>query len=198
MTPLTRKKTTMKTRAQKGFTLAELLIALAILGVIATFTIPKILTSTGTAQFIATTKEAASILSGAQQDFMVNNALTTSTTVDALFANVNYVAVSTATAAQSGLQETCGATNVKCLQLHNGAILQYKDNQTFGATTNYVTAKLDPDGAKGAATTDIVTFALYYNGQLRDLANATGTQAGSGLTAQANATPTWATNLWTK
>lgn len=34
----------------KGFTLAELLIALAILGVIATFTIPKVLQSSRTAQ----------------------------------------------------------------------------------------------------------------------------------------------------
>lgn len=47
---------------QKAFTLAELLIALAILGVIATFTIPKVLTANQNGTFKAIGKETAAML----------------------------------------------------------------------------------------------------------------------------------------
>ena len=67
-----------------GFTLAELLIALAILGVIATFTIPKILTSQANSQRNAIAKEVMSMISGAHQQLKSNNALSTSTTMGAL------------------------------------------------------------------------------------------------------------------
>ena len=50
---------------QRGFTLAELLIALGILGVIATFTIPKVLQTNQNAQWQATGKEAIAMISGA-------------------------------------------------------------------------------------------------------------------------------------
>ncbi|MBL8031855.1 MAG: prepilin-type N-terminal cleavage/methylation domain-containing protein [Candidatus Doudnabacteria bacterium] len=42
----------------KGFTLAELLIALVILGVIATFTIPKVLYANQNTKYNAIAKEA--------------------------------------------------------------------------------------------------------------------------------------------
>jgi prepilin-type N-terminal cleavage/methylation domain-containing protein len=41
----------------KGFTLAELLIALALLGIIASFTIPKVLESSTNAKYKAMAKE---------------------------------------------------------------------------------------------------------------------------------------------
>lgn len=47
----------MANRTQSGFTLAELLIALTILGVIATFTIPKILTAQQASTYNAIAKE---------------------------------------------------------------------------------------------------------------------------------------------
>jgi len=184
--------------AKKGFTLAELLIALAILGVIATFTIPKILTSTGTAQYRAVAKEAASIISGAQQDFSINNAQVVATRFTDMLANVNYVSLDVAsTALVTGLQDACAAAT-PCLVLHNGAILQYSVGQAFTATPNYITVKIDPDGTKTASATDIVTFNLFFNGQLRDRINTTGVAGvgGTVLTDQTLATPTWATNLW--
>ncbi|MEB3286218.1 MAG: type II secretion system protein [Vampirovibrionales bacterium] len=48
---------------KKGFTLAELLIALVILGVIATFTIPKILTAQANAQRESVLKETIAMMS---------------------------------------------------------------------------------------------------------------------------------------
>ena len=202
MTPMTRKMSIMKTRAQKGFTLAELLIALAILGVIATFTIPKILTSTGTAQFKASTKEAASIISGAIQDFGVNNPVTATSTFAAMLANVNYVQNDQASlVAATGLNEACSAT-APCLVLHNGGILQYSSTANFGSTANthYLVVNFDPDGTKSAVTTDIVTFAVGSQGKVVDITNRASTGfttlgGGTSLTAEA-ASPSWASNLW--
>ena len=58
--------------SQLAFTLAELLIALAILGVIATFTIPKILDSGSNSQWNAIGKEAAAMVSGAYQSYKLD------------------------------------------------------------------------------------------------------------------------------
>jgi prepilin-type N-terminal cleavage/methylation domain-containing protein len=55
-----------------GFTLAELLISLAVLGVIATFTLPKILGGTGDKQNIAIAKEDYATVYGLMQDFTLS------------------------------------------------------------------------------------------------------------------------------
>ena len=51
--------------AKKGFTLSELLVSLAVLGLIAAFAIPKVLTSVGNSSFVANAKEAISTISNA-------------------------------------------------------------------------------------------------------------------------------------
>jgi prepilin-type N-terminal cleavage/methylation domain-containing protein len=192
----------LSAKSQAGFTLAELLIALAILGVIATFTIPKILTATGTSQLKAVAKESASILSGAYQDFATNYSVTSTTgpATTGFLANVNYVAVVTGAGfatAQTGLPVACVTGTNTCLQLHNGAILQYRNANQFGGTagTNYVHFNVDPDGTKSNTAGDIVTFKLYANGKLTDTTNGTGT-TGSGGTAGTDyvaTTPSWFT-----
>lgn len=58
----------MRCIAQKGFTLAELLIALSILGVIATFTIPKVLQSQQNGKYNTMAKEAIATISQAYQN----------------------------------------------------------------------------------------------------------------------------------
>lgn len=71
MKPIQRKK--RASRVYLGFTLAELLISLAILGVIATFTIPKIIKAQQDAKFNAIAKEAATMVTGAYQQYQSQN-----------------------------------------------------------------------------------------------------------------------------
>jgi prepilin-type N-terminal cleavage/methylation domain-containing protein len=173
----------------KGFTLAELLIALAILGVIATFTIPKILNATGSGQAKAVAKEVASMVSGAAASMQMTTAISSATTARAFTPFMNYVSTSAALAAtfQGNNESTTAATNlvtcaapIECLVLHNGAIVQYQTNQSFGGSnsTNYISFNLDPDGV--GTTNAGSTFLLYYNGRLTTAANKGGADATSG------------------
>jgi len=62
---------------KRGFTLAELLIALALLGVIAAFTIPKILNATNSAQMIANVKDGVSTIEQAWYNIQVQGQVCT-------------------------------------------------------------------------------------------------------------------------
>ncbi len=171
-------------KRSQGFTLAELLIALAILGVIATFTIPKILSSSQNGQNTAIAKEAASMVSGAFSTYTLTNGLASGVTAGALTPYMNYVSTDTATAyTGSGgtALQTCSAVLV-CLKLHNGGVLQYDTVQTFGGTAaaNGIFLNLDPDGN---GTQGRISFVQYSNGRLT-----TGQQAGGAPTSGAAGT----------
>lgn len=156
----------------QGFTLAELLIALGILGVIATFTIPKVLFSAQSGQNTAVAKEAASMVSGAYTSYgLQNGTVATNTTSGAFTSYMNYVAQDTSTATYS-FSTACNTANYICLKLHNGAVLQMLGTNNFGgsSTSHSVLYNIDPDGT-GTATP--ATFVLFYNGRLSTL-QATG------------------------
>ncbi|MCE3234370.1 MAG: hypothetical protein K0Q50_550 [Vampirovibrio sp.] len=108
-----------------GFTLAELLIALMILGVIATFTIPKIIISQQTSRFNAVAKENISAISAAFTQAQHLGAVTTNTTLGAITQYLNYVSLDSSsnidgfTGTGSG---TCTSTLI-CLRMHNGSII---------------------------------------------------------------------------
>jgi prepilin-type N-terminal cleavage/methylation domain-containing protein len=168
--------------ASRGFTLAELLISLAILGIIATFTIPKILNSSANGKNSAVAKEAASMISGAFSIYGLNNTVASGTTAGVLTQYMNYVSVDTGSSAY-GFTELCSAS--LCLGLHNGGVLQMISGNTFGgtATTNAIYFNLDPDGAGSAGA---VTFVQYYNGRLTTYgqrATGTATTGSSPITA---------------
>ena len=166
--------------ASSGFTLAELLISLAILGVIATFTIPKILNSSASGQNAAVAKEVASMVSGAFSVYSLNNTLASSTTAGALTQYMNYVSQDTSST-YTGLPAcTATASHIMCLKLHNGGVLQYDDRNTFGGTTSTdaLLFNVDPDGSGSAGG---ATFVLYYNGRLTT--RGVGAPGGTGGTA---------------
>lgn len=182
----------------QGFTLAELLIALAILGVIATFTIPKILSSSQNGQNTAIAKEAASMLSGSFQTYVLNNGLTSANTAADLTQYMNYVSVVTSGAAGATMTgATCTAT-LPCLKLHNGGVIQYDTVQSFGTTStagNGIFINVDPDGV---GTQTPITFIQYAGGRLttRGQAGADPTHTGgaAGTLATITTDPSYLTN----
>jgi prepilin-type N-terminal cleavage/methylation domain-containing protein len=161
-----------------AFTLAELLIALTILGVISTFTIPKVLNSQQNQQFNAGGKETAAMISEAFILYQKDNVVTSSTKNGDLTQYFNYVSVDTSTVIDNqplGNSLTCGSSG-SCLKLHNGGILLYCALCVTSGTgsTNALTFYWDPDGKYSGSTTGpskSVRFFLYANGRLTTRAN---------------------------
>jgi prepilin-type N-terminal cleavage/methylation domain-containing protein len=160
--------------AWSGFTLAELLIALAILGVIATFTLPKVLQSQQNNQYKTIAKEAAGMLSGSYQAYQVQNIATGATGSSNLTPYMNYVSIQT-TGSIDGDAGTptlaCDVNNI-CLKLHNGAVFRLILSNTFGGTqsTRNIIATVDPDGVF-TGNADSLFLLLYFNGRIGTHAN---------------------------
>lgn len=167
-------------RFKSGFTLAELLISLAILGVIATFTIPKILVAQQNSANAAKAKEVAAMVAGAYDAYRQDNVNTTSTTIGALTQYMNYVAVDNSSSLDDHLNAnvnySCG-TNVNCLKMHGGGTFFYSAARSFGGSnnTNGIFFFYDPDsqrtGIVGDGPGKSVCFYLYYNGRITTRAN---------------------------
>ena len=161
-------------KRQSGFTLAELLIALAILGVIATFTIPKVMTAQANGQNTAIVKESAAMLTGALEQAANAGTLSANTKLIDLTPYINYTTTDTSGATLDGIPSianiTCNASH-PCIRLHNGAALgTYDANEKFGgtATTNCLEAYIDPNGVQDTSSTSdgsnkAVSVLLYYN-----------------------------------
>lgn len=153
-----------------AFTLAELLIALAILGVIATFTIPKVLQSQTDGRYNSIAKETAGTLSAAYQAYSLNNTPSASTSMGDLTPFMNYVKVDTTTTVDDingGAAQLCGSAGAVCIQLHNGAIMWYWNYVNFGGTgtTNAMFTHLDPDGS--VTGNKAINFYVYLSGKIR-------------------------------
>lgn len=174
-------------RSGQAFTLAELLIALAILGVIATFTIPKVLQTQQDSRWNAMAKEAAGTISSAYAAYVHDNGSSTLMTPADLKPYLNYVKVDTTTSIddrQGGNTFACGTS---CLRLHNGAVLMFGTGASFGGTnsTNAVYFYFDPDGTTDGTTNGpgkSVIYFLYYNGKLMSYQNIPDGTATSGST----------------
>lgn len=184
----------MRFHYKSGFTLTELLIALTILGVIATFTIPKVLQSTTSSRNKSVAKEVTSVISGAYETYKAVATPSAAFTPGILTTYMNFVKTDTATApgaisGETALQ-TCAA-GVPCLQMHNGALVQYATANSFGGTgtTNVVYFNMDPDGDDDTAGRASVV--LFYNGKITTGANqGTVTTAGTSVSVQTT-DPSW-------
>lgn len=137
-----------------GFTLAELLISLAILGVIAVFTIPKILIVQQNASYTAIFKEAQGTVASAYYNYSIQNGFSTNTTFGAISPYLNYVSV-TSSGNIDDVQGAgiwgCGGTRM-CFKLHNGAVIDVSVTVPFGTTGN-IRVFVDPDGVYSGTTT---------------------------------------------
>lgn len=152
-----------------GFTLAELLIALAILGIIATFTIPKVLNSSRNQQYNSQAKEVAAMLSGAFQELTLAGNLTNATYARDFTPYFNYVSKIT-----TGVLDNMGGSTGSipcswgCYKLHNGGVITASGNRYASTTTNTaVFFYFDPDGEYHATEeSSSVLYFIYLNGRL--------------------------------
>lgn len=185
-----------------GFTLAELLIALAILGVIATFTIPKILSAQRNEQFNTATLETVSTISGVYQTYKLSNQITSSFGIQNLTNYLNFIAVDTVSTIdlyQTGTTQACNISGGVCLRLHNGSYLQYWPGNNFAGTdaTNAVPFMIDPDGKVTDGTTNgpgkATSFWLYADGRVVDGGNTLvgTTYSGGSGSANTSRVPPW-------
>jgi type II secretory pathway pseudopilin PulG len=156
--------------------LAELLTVLSVLSVIASISIPKVLTAQANQKYNATAKEALSALANAYTLYRQNNLPNASTSVNHLLPYFNYVKRDTAASVQDNWGNVaCDGSNSVCLQLANGGIIRYDTGCPFMGTTplNAIEILFDPDGAGGTAG---AWFGLYFNGRVTSLGRyATGT-----------------------
>lgn len=189
-----------------GFTLAELLIALVIIGEIATFTIPKIITSQQNNTYNAKAHEAISMVSAAYELYQLNNgtAVPSTMAMGALTQYMNYVSTDTASLIDDVpgySSQTCGGSNI-CLNLHNGAKMMIVQSAwNFGGTssTNVNQAWIDPDGVYSGTTNGAgktLVIELYYTGRVTTYGTVGNTFCGSWacpFSASASNDPTWFT-----
>jgi len=155
----------------RAFTLAELLIALVILGVIATFTIPKVLQAQADQQARAVVLEGAGMISNAFTAYQQQNSIVSTTKPSDLTPYMNYVRVVT-TGSVDGIPTlvTSSCASVLCLQLHNGSIL-WTNDYTFNGTSTMsaIYFQVDPDGKVTGLPGDeglSVGLWLYTNGRM--------------------------------
>lgn len=161
----------------KGFTLSELLIALAVLGVIATFTIPKVLQSQQDSKYNTIAKEAASAVSDAYNSLRLAGKASTSSQMQDLTPYLNYVKVDSTTIIDNipGIVDaSCADANRQCLVLHNGAYLRYGTgaSHTFTGDGGLIWFYIDPDGKRSGTsngTGKSVQFNLYQNGRITSI-----------------------------
>jgi len=181
-----------------GFTLVELLISLAILGIIAIFTIPKLVQAQQSQQYSAMAKEAAATLSDALLQYKMSVGITPGvSTASDLYQYINYAKWDTSSQIDtypffSG-PVTCSADS-PCIRLHNGSVLIANNKDWYATnTTDAISFTFDPDGTY-TGQNDSIDLSLYYDGAVRSrtyLKNNTEYGNGAIRGPSANGDPSW-------
>jgi prepilin-type N-terminal cleavage/methylation domain-containing protein len=157
----------MNNRSTLGFTLSELLVSLAVLGLIAAFAIPKVLSSVADSSTKAIGKEAISVISAAYDSLKADNSgfVARSTTIAQLVARMNAERnVLAANYAANGVAAQANSTNA--LKLQSGGIIYYNNTDTFarnGAAEGTMAFRIDPDGTGNFGP---VSVYLGFDGRL--------------------------------
>jgi prepilin-type N-terminal cleavage/methylation domain-containing protein len=167
-----------------GFSLTELLITLAIMSVIAVFTIPKLLQVTSS-NYNTQAHEVQKMLVQAYTKYKLNdNTPTSAFRFSDITPYINYIRVASGGEVADNEPTwpgiSCSAGWTGCLMLNTGGILQYSTLFSFGgtATTNGIYVLYDPNSQKfsGAGVTangpeKAVEFYLFYDGRVLTTGN---------------------------
>jgi prepilin-type N-terminal cleavage/methylation domain-containing protein len=176
---------TKSSQPSPGFSLVEVLITLGLIGILAAFTVPKVLgspNSTQSSKYNAVLKDGANAVLAAYEQYRLTNTNVPSTfSMAALTPYLNYVKLDTTIlidSEQGGTSLNCADTNQQCLLLHNGGILWHqKTNVQFGGTsdTNAIYFLFDPDGKYSNTTNGpgkSVRLQLYRDGRITTIGTA--------------------------
>lgn len=179
-----------------GFSLAELLIAFVVIGLLAALTLPKVLSGIPAPERSkAIVKGAVAEVNKAYAEYRMHHTPGTSTNFNHITPYMNFVRwITTADYAIDREPNSmigsisCGG-GYRCLLLSSGALLMYNNACTFASpdTTSAVWFFVDPDGkAKQSAVSDSPTksthFKLYFDGRIKSVGtqlNNTCTSCGS-------------------
>ena len=171
-----------------GFTLAELLISLAILAIIATFTIPKVLQAQQDQRYNAMAKEGFGAISQAYNNYKSANTVTGTERGVNLTSYFNYVQYDTVSSIDKAYNDTAaepcsGSAYRVCMRLHNGGVIETTSCGFGGtATTNAMQWRFDPDGQYDSSATGpakSVNIYLYTNGRIVSSGNSLPNTASS-------------------
>lgn len=149
---------------QQGFTLTELLIALVLLGVIASFAIPKVLKATADQKTAAVVKETAAMLEDAYYGNRLNGDTYATNLYTYIIDDLNYTARNTGALATLTGYPAAAATNCRgvgaagttgWVQLPSGAFISGLAGPT---AANWHLICIDVDGVNGRNTLGVDEF----------------------------------------
>jgi prepilin-type N-terminal cleavage/methylation domain-containing protein len=173
--------------SKSGFSIAEILICLVLVGVLSAMTVPMLLKGTQTDQaskYNSMAKNVAFMITTAYERYKIANGSVPSTLkADDLMAYMNYVSKlpttqqldvhATAATYSSCAGGTAGNQPGNCYKLHNGAALWADTASYFGGTTtsNAIYFRFDPNATYDGAVSDApgmgMQLALYYDGYIK-------------------------------
>lgn len=184
-----------------GMTLSEVLVVVAIMALVATFTIPKVLKggTMSASDYSARAKQAAVMIQSAYSQYRMESEPTANFNAGLLLPYMNYAKTDNSTTIDSEQGSgtlTCNGGTRHCLVLLNGGRLLYYPGVKFDGTdtTNAVTFFFDPDGE--ASDNKSVQFILYYDGALKTRGTSrdnTVTSADNFVSPCASCDPPWFT-----
>jgi prepilin-type N-terminal cleavage/methylation domain-containing protein len=173
----------------RAFTIAELLIALAIMGLLAAITIPKFLMVDQGSQNKTKSRQVAEMIAVAYMAYQQDKVVTSAMPGNALTPYFNYLRVDTTSTLDGG--SNCFSSDWECVRLHNGGTLQYAKLTSFGGTasTNAMAFCFDPDGVQNGQ--GLVVFWLFYDGRVKSWGNIPNNTCNSYACGSAVPDPTW-------
>jgi len=198
------------TKKNPGFSLMEVLITVALMGLLAAFTVPQLFmtaSTQNTAKYTSMAHDVALMVSTAYERYKVANTSTTLAMFSDLAPYMNYVKLDTGgsttytdppTGSWLGGNHTCGAdfigTNY-CYKLHNGGLIWFNNVFYFGGnnSTNAIWFDFDPDAAGPAQS---LQFWLTYPGYVYTVKNLPATVTCGYIFSTATQAPTTQDASW--